>query len=365
MTETRNAASVTEPSRAAVEAFEARLVNALNEGGMLALLSLGHRSGLLRALAAAPPLDSAALAARTGLAERYVREWLNGLVAAGVVETDPDTGRYWLPAAHAARLTDREGANLAIYAQFLPMLGAVEDDILACFGSGGGVPYARYPRFHEVMAEDSAQTVVPALLDHILPLAPELPARLEAGIRVLDAGCGRGQALGLLAERFPRSRFAGYDLSEEAIRYAREGAAAAGLDNVRFEVRDLTDFDSTAEPGRFDLVTTFDAIHDQARPAALLAGIRRSLAPDGVYLAQDIRGTSHPHQDRDNPMGAFLYAVSCYHCMPVSLAQGGEGLGTMWGRERALAYLRDAGFADVAVHELAHDMQNDYFVCRP
>lgn len=355
----------TAPSRAAVEAFEARLVNALNEAGMLALISLAHRSGLLRTLAGLPPLDSATIATRAGLAERYVRECLNGLVAAGVVHFDPESGCYQLPPEHAARLTDQEGANLAVYAQFLPMLGSIEDDIVAAFHSGAGVPYSRYPRFHEVMAEDSAQTVLPALLEHILPLAPELPGRLEAGIRVLDAGCGRGHALQLLARHFPRSQFLGYDLSPEAIAFARRAAAHEGLENLRFEVRDLSDFDRTATPEAFDLITTFDAIHDQARPAALLAGIRRSLAPEGVYIAQDIRATSHAHRDRDNPMGAFLYAVSCHHCMPVSLAQGGEGLGTMWGRERALAYLRDAGFARVEVHELPHDIQNDYFVCRP
>ncbi|UEX79895.1 methyltransferase domain-containing protein [Spiribacter halobius] len=332
---------------------------------MLSLLSLGHRTGLLRAMANAEPRTSEAIAEAAGLAERYVRECLNGLVAAGVVETDPATGHYWLPTAHAARVTDAEGANLAVYAQFLPMLGAIEDDIVAAFRTGEGVPYERYARFHEVMAEDSAQTVLPALIEHILPLAPGLTERLEAGIRVLDAGCGRGLALQLMARRFPRSEFLGYDLSAEAIEYARKSAQAEGLTNIRFEVRDLSDFDRTAEPGRYELVTTFDAIHDQARPAALLAGIRRSLAPDGVYIAQDIRSTSHAHRDRDNPMGAFLYAVSCHHCMPVSLAQGGEGLGTMWGRERALAYLRGAGFSDVQVHELPHDIQNDYFVCRP
>ena len=208
-------------------------------------------------------------------------------------------------------------------------------------------------------------TVLPALFDAILPLAPGLTERLETGIRALDCACGRGLALMAMAERFPASRFVGYDLSAEAIDWARSRAAEAGLSNLTFEVRDLSDFDVSAAPEAFELVTTFDGIHDQAQPRRLLKGIRRSLTTDGVYLVQDIHASSHHHQDREHPLGAMLYAVSLSHCMTVSLAQGGEGLGTMWGRERALAYLEAAGFRDIRVHQLEHDIQNDYFVCRP
>ncbi|WP_275288312.1 class I SAM-dependent methyltransferase [Halomonas elongata] len=353
------------PTESTTDDFETRLVQALNHGGLLLLTSIGYRTGLLEALAGQSPLTSQALAERSGLQERYVREWLGGMVAAEVVETDPGTARYWLPDERAALLTDRGEANLAVYAQFMPLLGSVEDDVVRCFHEGGGVPYDRYPRFQEVMASDSGQTVLPALFDAILPLAPGLTDRLEAGIRVLDCACGRGRALLAMAERFPASRFTGYDLSEEAIAWAREQAGRAGLTNLTFEVRDLSDFDDTAEPGAFELVTTFDGIHDQARPRRLLAGIHRSLTDDGIYLVQDIHASSHHHQDREHPLGAILYAVSLSHCMTVSLAQGGEGLGTMWGRERALAYLEEAGFRDIHVHQLEHDIQNDYFVCRP
>ncbi|CBV42835.1 class I SAM-dependent methyltransferase [Halomonas elongata] len=345
--------------------FEARLVQALNHGGLLLLTSLGYRTGLLEAMAGQPPITSQALAERTGLQERYVREWLGGMVAAEVVETDSATASYWLPDERAALLTDRGEANLAVYAQFMPLLGSVEDDVLRCFREGGGVPYSRYPRFQEVMASDSGQTVLPALFDGILPLAPGLIERLESGIRVLDCACGRGRALLAMAERFPASRFTGYDLSEEAIGWARAQAERAGLTNLNFEVRDLSDFDTTATPGAFELVTTFDGIHDQGQPRRLLKGIHRSLTSDGIYLVQDIHASSHHHLDREHPLGAMLYAVSISHCMTVSLAQGGEGLGTMWGRERALAYLEEAGFRDIQVHQLEHDIQNDYFVCRP
>lgn len=350
---------------AGIEAFEGRLLHALNEAGMLLMISIGHRTGLFQTLADGAPVTSELLAARAGLHERYVREWLGAMVAAGVVEIDPEMNSYWLPAEHAARLTDAKGMNLAVYAQHIAGLGCVEDDIVRCFREGGGVPYEHYTRFHQVMAEDSGQTVLSVLFNAILPLVPGLIERLEAGIRVLDAGCGRGMALLRMARHFPKSRFVGYDLSAEAISWAQARAEEAGLDNVSFEVRDLSDFNETAEPGAFDFITTFDAIHDQAKPLAVLQGIHRSLAPGGTYLAQDIYGTSHHHTDRAHPLGAFLYAISCMHCMTVSLAQGGEGLGTMWGRERAREYFTQAGFGQIEVHQLPHDVQNDYWIMRP
>jgi 2-polyprenyl-3-methyl-5-hydroxy-6-metoxy-1,4-benzoquinol methylase len=150
----------------------------------------------------------------------------------------------------------------------------------------------------------------------------------------------------MMAERYPESRFTGYDLSEEAIDWARQQAREMGLENLHFETRDLSDFDRTAEPGAFDLVTTFDAIHDQAKPLAVLRGIRRSLADNGVYLAQDIRACTAHHENVNHPLGAFLFSVSVMHCMTVSLAQGGEGLGTMWGRQKALEYMKAAGFGE-------------------
>jgi 2-polyprenyl-3-methyl-5-hydroxy-6-metoxy-1,4-benzoquinol methylase len=155
----------------------------------------------------------------------------------------------------------------------------------------------------------------------------------------------------------------GLDLSEDAVAYARR--QAVGLQNVEYRTKDLSDFDRTAEPDGFDLVTTFDAIHDQARPLNVLKGIRRTLKADGVYLMQDISGTSHVHKDIDHPLGTLLYTVSCMHCMTVSLAQGGEGLGAMWGEEKTQEYLHRAGFRSVTVNKLAHDIQNNWYVVRP
>jgi hypothetical protein len=127
----------------------------------------------------------------------------------------------------------------------------------------------------------------------------------------------------------------------------------------------MSRFDEEAAPGAFGFVTTFDAVHDQARPGALLRGIRRSLRADGVYLMQDIDGSSRVEGNLDHPLGTFLYAISCMHCMTVSLAQGGEGLGAMWGREKAAELLGAAGFSGWEVHRLPHDVQNAYWVVRP
>ncbi|SDL82953.1 Methyltransferase domain-containing protein [Franzmannia pantelleriensis] len=345
--------------------FESRFVTALNEGAMLQLISLAHRSGLLTQLTDGEPVTSNELAAKAKLDERYVREWLGGATVAALVEHDPQAMTYRLPPEHATLLTDGGEANLAVFSQYLPLMGQVEDDVLECFQHGGGVPYTRYARFHQVMAEDSGQTVLPVLLDAILPLAPELPERLVQGIDVLDLGCGRGLALMKLAKHFPKSRFTGYDLSAEAIGWATEQAARRGLTNLRFEERDLSDFDRSAPAQCYDLVTTFDAIHDQAHPLNLLKGIRRTLREDGVYLAQDIHASSHHHGDRDHPLGTLLYTLSIMHCMSVSLAQGGEGLGTMWGREKAREYFGKASFGGIEVYQLPHDIQNDYWVLRP
>jgi 2-polyprenyl-3-methyl-5-hydroxy-6-metoxy-1,4-benzoquinol methylase len=212
-----------------------------------------------------------------------------------------------------------------------------------------------------VMAEDSGQTVVAALTDYILPLVPGLTGRLEAGIDVLDVGCGSGRALNLMARKFPNSRFTGYDFSEEAIARARTAAQKHDTTNVRFEVKDVATLD---EEARYDLITTFDAVHDQADPAAVLRGIAAALRDDGVYLMQDIAGSSHLHNNLDHPLGPFMYTVSTMHCMTVSIAQGGEGLGAMWGEEKAKEMLKEAGLGEVEVERLPHDIANSYFVAR-
>jgi len=346
------------------ENFSEQLMEAFNGGALCFMTSIGHRTGLFDVMATMPPATSKEIAGKANLDERYVREWLGAMTSGKVVECAMD-GRYRLPPEHAAWLTRAASpANMAVLAQYFPLLGEVEEEIIQCFRQGGGVPYERFPRFHEVMAEDSGQTIVAVLEEHILPLVPHVLARLKSGIHVLDVGCGSGRALHRLASLFPASRFVGYDLSREAITRARQEAADAGLSNLTYEEKDLTTFHETGLPAAFDFITTFDAVHDQAQPLNVLKGIARSLAPDGTYLMQDIRASSHHHENIDHPAGPFLYALSCMHCMTVSLAQDGEGLGAMWGRQKAEELLRQAGFRSIAIHQLAHDIHNDYYVIR-
>jgi 2-polyprenyl-3-methyl-5-hydroxy-6-metoxy-1,4-benzoquinol methylase len=348
------------------EAFAGRMLELLNDGALAVMISVGHRTRLFDALRETGAATSQELANAAGLHERYVREWLGAMTTGRIVEYEPETGRYGLPAEHASWLTRAAAPdNLAVEAQWITTLSTVEDDIVECFEKGGGVPYERYTRFHEVMAEESAQTVLSVLFTHILPLVPGMSKRLEEGVALLDLGCGRGRALLQFAERFPNSTFQGYDLSRDAIAYAQAQATERGLANVAFEQRDLSTFDADAEPEAFAFVTTFDAVHDQAHPLAMLEGTKRTLESDGVYLMQDIQGSSHVHENIDHPGAPLLYMISCMHCMSVSLAQGGEGLGAMWGEQKARELLAEAGFASVDVHVLEHDPFNAYFVVRP
>lgn len=342
------------------EAFAERLLGVLN-GGMTALMvSIGHRSGLFDVMADGKWRTSQELAQDAGLNERYVREWLGAMVAARIVERERATKTHRLPPEHAHWLSRQSPtSNMAVFAQYLPVLGSVEDAVLACFRDGGGVPYSSYPRFHEVMAEDSGQSIVPILTSQIVPLVAGLHDRLTAGVDVLDIGCGRGRALIELARTYPCSRFTGYDLSADALETATVAAREAGLTNLRLIQRDLTDW---REPAAYDWVLALDSIHDQARPDKVLRAIRESLRPGGVFLMQDIDASSEPVENVDHPLGALLYAISCMHCMTVSLAQGGLGLGAAWGVQLAESMLREAGFENIRIHRFEHDVQNAYFV---
>lgn len=355
--------SAFDPAKA--ESFANRLLAVLNDGALCLMTAVGHRVGLFDAMRELPPSTSQEIARHGRLNERYVREWLGAMVTARVIEIDPATQRFSLPAEHAAFLTRAAGAdNLGVFTQYISLLGGVEDEIVDCFKNGGGVPYAKFPRFHDVMAEDSGQSVLSSLESHIVPLVPGLADQLTAGIQMLDVGCGRGRIVNRLAELYPKSRFTGMDFSSEAIMTAWEEAADKKLRNVEFIVSDLSEFHRKAEVEAYDLVSTFDAVHDQAKPLNVLRGIQRTLKPNGVYLMQDIKGSSDVHKNLDHPIGTFLYTISCLHCMTVSLAQNGEGLGAMWGEEKTREYLQMAGFGSVEKHELAHDIQNNWYVVR-
>ena len=344
-------------------AFVDRLVTILNDGMLALMISVGHRTGLFDSMAGAPPLTSHELADRAGLNERYVREWLGAMTTGGIVDYDPKVRTFTLPDDRAAFLTRSAGLdNVGAACQSLALLGSVEADIVRCFREGGGVPYAAFGDFQRLMAEDSGAILDATLIDQVLPLVPGLVERLRGGIDVADVGCGSGHALNLMAEEFPASRFTGFDISEEGLAAGRREAGAKGLANVAFVARDAA---ALGEAATFDFITTFDAIHDQARPDLALAAIRCALRPDGAYLCVDIRASSQLDENVENPMGPFLYTVSTMHCMTVSLAQGGMGLGTVWGEQLARSMLTDAGFVRIDVRNIEGDVFNNYYVAVP
>lgn len=344
------------------EAFAGRLLGALNNSALVLMTSIGHRTGLFDHLAEISPCTSGALAAKAGLAERYVREWLAVMVTSAVVDYEAATKTYHLPAEHAAFVTRNSPTNMAVTAQFLGITASVEDEIIARFQDGKGLHYHHYGRFHDVMAEESNQNFSGALVQHVLPLVDGLIARLESGIDVVDVGCGGGGALLILAERFPKSRFLGVDRCADAFATAQDLARSKAYSNLAFRELDLS---GLAALGSYDLVLAFDAVHDQKDPQGMLELVHRSLKKNGVFLMVDIGGSSHLEKNIDNPLGAFLYMMSCMHCTPISLGQDGAGLGTMWGVELANEMLGRAGFSDVQMSHLPHDIVNAYFVARP
>ena len=342
--------------------FAERIIGTIDSASVALLLSIGHQTGLFDTMADFPPATSAQIADAAGLDERYVREWLGGVVTARIVDYDPAAHTYWLPREHAAALTRAAGPdNLARVAQFIPLLAEVEQKIIGCFRTGGGLPYSDYPRFHTLMAEVSGEVFDAALIDVILPLADGLPARLRSGANVADIGCGSGHAINLMAQAFGASQFTGIDFSDEGLAVGRTEARRLGLTNAGFVARDVAELDITET---YDVITAFDAIHDQAQPARVLKNIYRALRPGGTFLMVDIKGSSRLEDNIEVPLAPYLYTVSTMHCMSVSLGLDGAGLGTVWGRQLATSMLTDAGFIDVLVNEIETDPLNYYYVAR-
>lgn len=344
---------------ARVEAFTGELLGHYTSGMVTFMVDIGHRTGLFAA-AAEGTATSEELAARAGLHERYVREWLAALVTGGLIDYDPESCTYTLPAEHAACLTGGGSSNLATLAQVNTHLAKHLHQVADAFRVGGGVPYSAFrPEFTDVMDAAGRGTYDELLIDSWLPTAPGLVERLTAGARVADVGCGTGHAVVLMAKAFPAATFVGYDIAEDAIERARREAAENGLANARFEVRDAATF-TVEEP--LDAVISLDAIHDQVDPAAVVDRIHAALAPGGTYVMVEPAASSNLEDNTANPLAPWLYGVSTLHCMTVSLAHGGAGLGTAWGEQRARRMLAAAGFVDVTVHEAPGDPLDSIYV---
>jgi SAM-dependent methyltransferase len=359
MTTTSADAPPFDPAKA--EAFAGQLLGTYTAAMTTYMIDLGRRTGLFDA-AALGPATSTELAERAGLKERYVREWLGAVTSAGIATYDPATATYTFPVEHLACLTGNDENNLAPMSSACTHLAHFVGPVGEAFRHGGGVPYEQYrPDFTDVMDGMSRPMMDGVLVDKIVPLTGQLVGQLTDGIRVADIGCGTGHTTNLLARAYPASTFVGYDLAGDALERGTDEAADWGLTNVTFEELDVAALPPEPTIGA---AFAFDAIHDQADPATVLARIFGALAPGGTFVMFDVRASSHLERNLENPMAPLLYGVSTLHCMTVSLACGGAGLGTVWGEELALEMLAEAGFVDVEVHEAPGDPMDSVYVAR-
>ena len=345
---------------AAVRAFEARLFEILDTSAQAIFISMGHKAGLFGTMAGMPRASAEDIAKEAGLNERYVREWLDGMTVGGIVDYDPQDGTYTLPPERAKVLTGQDESCMAGHAQMIPLLAAIEPQIIEHFREGGGIPYAAYADL-DWGVEVGNKDWDAAFIDDILPLGPGLVERLAAGADVADVGCGEGHKTNLMARAFPGSRFTGYDFLQVSIDAARAEAAEMGLTNITFEVRDVAELGLHES---LDVLCVFDAVHDQARPRTVLRAIHEALRPDGMLFISEIRASSALEENVGRPLAAYLYLWSILQCMTVSLEQGGDGLGAMWGEQTARTYLTDAGFEVLTVARPPADPINSYFTCR-
>lgn len=336
------------------------------QGEMVSLMiHLGDRLGLYRAMAGAGPMDAAGLAARTGLHERWLLEWLRGQAAAGLLET-PDGECFELPREAGPVLAEEETSPWFAAGAFEG--GVVHPEVLdrlaEAFRTGIGLSYddlgpSAAHRVERMLGPWTRLTLVPM----ILPALEGVEERLRAGARVADVGCGAGLALLAMARAFPASRFDGYDPSRHAIERAGQKLAESGLANAAFHLAPAADL--PAEP-TYELVLTLDCIHDMPRPAEAIAAIRRAITPDGTWLIKDIRSAPTWEDKRRNPMLAMMYASSVSTCMSSALSEpGGAGLGTLgFDPQLAEAMCREAGFTRFRVHDF-EDPANLYYEVRP
>ena len=332
--------------KARAKAFTGQLIGDAAAAVTMHLCAIGDRLGLFKDLATNGPADAGAFAERTSIDKRYALEWLEAMASTGYLEFDPETVNFTLPPEHARPLADDanpifQGAlwNLLTYSM------APFDELVAAFKNGGGVPQSSFPpELYVSMQRSSGLRYQSFLLNTWLPDMPDVLARLETGVDVADIGCGRGTAMTMMAEAYPNSQFWGFDAFAPQVEGAKEKAVELGVDaNTTFEVLDA----SEEIPRDFDLIFTFDVIHDMAQPRAGLANIRRHMKPDGIYVLQEITAADERHENR-GPEATLKYGMSLTYCMTTSLANHGEGLDTLGMPPKVVRELcAEAGFGEV------------------
>lgn len=347
-----------------VEEVTDKAVGYLSGAGVSALIYLGDRLGLYRVLSEAGPSTSTELAARAGLHERWVREWLHGQVSAGLVRYAGE-GRFQLTAEQAAVLADENNPAFVAggFALMMPLLQRW-DKLFESFRSGRGVPYNELgPDHAQGESRFSSPWMRANLVPTILPGLDGVIPKLVAGAKVADIGCGSGKALLEMATAYPHSGFHGYDSAPLAIGFAKANLAKSGLDNVTFH---LAAANGLPRDGSFDFIFTWDCLHDMTDPAEAMRAIRGAIKPDGTWLIVDINGMPTAEENYAHPLGALLYSFSVLDCLSCSMCEErGAGLGTLGLPEPvARKMTAEAGFTRFTVRDFGNPL-NSFYEVRP
>lgn len=332
--------------KARSQAFMMKVVGDLATATAVSLVYVGDRVGLFKAMAGAGPLTREALEQRTGIHPRYLEEWLAAMFCAGYLEHDAVADSWTLPDEHAVFFANAASEYyLGGLFKGAPALAAMAPKVAEAFETGQGIAFQAYGEGEPVAIEQMNRAVYEArLVKQWMPALPQVVQRLQAGGRAIDVGCGTGVVPVLLAQAYPEARITGLDFDARSIEIARENARRAGVqERVQFVHASATEVPLVE--GGWDFVSTFDCIHDMGEPARVLRRIREALASGGSYLMVEPKVAEQVTDNAANPFARMLYGISCLHCVPVSLAQGGPGLGACWGETRARLAAQEAGFA--------------------
>jgi 2-polyprenyl-3-methyl-5-hydroxy-6-metoxy-1,4-benzoquinol methylase len=327
---------------AKLNAFMGKVIADFGASASAVLVVIGDKLGLYKAMAGAGPLTPAELAKKTDTNERYVREWLNANAAGGYVAYDATSARYTLPPEQAMALADESSpAFIPGFYSVVEAMMRAEERIRDSFRTGAGMAWGEHAH---CLFEGTERFFRPGYVANLttswLPALDGAVAKLEAGGNVADVGCGLGASTIIMAKAYPRARFVGFDVHPESIALARKRAAEAGVaDRVTFEVARSTDYSGSG----YDLVAHFDCLHDMGDPVGAARHVRRTLAPDGIWMiVEPFAGDKV--EDNLNPVGRIFYSASTMLCVPSSLSEHGPALGAQAGEARLRGVVTEGGF---------------------
>ncbi len=345
-----------------VEETAFKVVGDMGGAFTMALGYIGDRLGIFKAMAGAGRLSSVELAGKTGLNERYVREWANAMTAAEYIEYDTETNMFFMTDEQASVLADENGPLFmggAFHFTTPSILNTKK--IMEIFKTGGGISYSDIgDEIPEAIERLFRPGYVNFLTKDWLTAAPGLVGRLKNSGNVLDIGCGSGQSSIAMAEAYPNTQILGIDYHAPSIKRAKEVAKSKGLNNVDFLEAPAHEI---PEKNHYDLVCSFDCIHDMVDPKMTLKAIRESVKDDGFYIWSEPNAHENPIKRRD-VVGKAFSAISPLHCMTVSLAHNGEGLGTVIGETSIMKLARDAEFSSIEKLNIQNPM-NQFFALKP